>query len=137
MILGVDVGARRVGVAVADRETRFARPVEVIDVSVTDPVGRIVALARDLGARLIVVGTPLTLSGERGPATATQTEFVARLRSATSAAVEEYDERLTTVVAERSLRAAGASAATRRRVRDAVAAQVMLQGYLDASHPPK
>jgi putative pre-16S rRNA nuclease len=137
MILGVDFGARRVGVAVADRETRFARPVEVIDVSATDPVGRIVALARDLGARLIVVGTPLTLSGERGPAAATQTEFVARLRSATSAVVEEYDERLTTVVAERSLRAAGASAAIRRRVRDAVAAQVMLQGYLDASHPPK
>jgi putative Holliday junction resolvase len=137
MILGVDVGARRVGVAVADRETRFARPVEVIDVSATDPVGRIVALARDLGARLIVVGTPLTLSGERGAAAASQTEFVARLRSATSAVVEEYDERLTTVVAERSLRAAGASAATRRRVRDAVAAQVMLQDYLDAGHRPK
>ena len=137
MILGVDLGARRVGVAVADRETRFARPVEVIDVSVTDPVGRIAALARELDAGLIVVGTPLTLSGERGPAAATQAEFVARLRTATGAVVEEYDERLTTVVAERSLRAAGTSAATRRRVRDAVAAQVMLQGYLDASGPPK
>ena len=137
MILGVDLGARRVGVAVADRETRFARPVEVVDVSVTDPVGRIAALARELGAGLIVVGTPLTLSGERGPAAATQAEFVARLRTATGAVVEEYDERLTTVVAERSLRAAGTSAATRRRVRDAGAAQVMLQGYLDSSGPPK
>jgi putative Holliday junction resolvase len=137
MILGVDLGARRVGVAVADPETRFARPVEVIDVSATDPVGRIVALAGELGARLIVVGTPLTLSGERGPAASIQAEFVARLKRATSAVVEEYDERLTTVIAERSLKAAGTSAATRRRVRDAVAAQVMLQGYLDAAHRPK
>jgi putative Holliday junction resolvase len=94
-------------------------------------------LAGELGAGLIVVGTPLTLSGQRGPAASLQAEFVARLKSTTSAVVEEYDERLTTVVAERSLRAAGASSATRRRVRDAVAAQVMLQDYLDADHRPK
>jgi putative Holliday junction resolvase len=133
MILGVDIGERRVGVAVADRETRFARPLEVIDVQVEDPIARLAALADDLGADLIVVGTPLTLSGQRGPAARTQADFTARLRAATAAAVEEYDERLTTVVAERLLRSSGASSATRRLVRDAVAALIMLQGYLDAA----
>ena len=133
MILGVDLGERRVGVAVADPETRFARPLEVIDASVTDPVDRIVALANELGAGLIVVGAPVTLSGHRGPAAHKQSEFLVRLAAATSVAVEQYDERFTTVVAERSLRASGVPPATRRRVRDAVAAQVMLQDYLDAA----
>jgi putative holliday junction resolvase len=133
MILGVDPGERRVGLAVADLETRFARPLEVVDARAQDPVARIARIAADLGAVGIVVGLPISLSGRRGPAARRQAEFVARLRSATETEVTEFDERLTTLVAERQLRAAGASASVRRRLGDAVAAQVMLQGYLDSA----
>jgi putative Holliday junction resolvase len=131
MILGVDPGERRVGVAIADEETRFARPLEVVDASVADPVARIAQLARENEATLVVVGRPLALSGEAGRAVEDAAPFVAALRDAVEVDVVEHDERLTTVIAERSLRAGGADRAARKRLRDAVAAQVMLQGYLD------
>jgi putative Holliday junction resolvase len=130
MILGVDPGERRVGIAAADLETRFARPLEVVDR--TTAAARISALAVELEAELIVVGRPTSLSGTSGPAVAAQQTFVEELRKATTVVVEEWDERLTTVLAERSMRSAGASAALRKEKRDAVAAQIMLQGYLDA-----
>jgi putative Holliday junction resolvase len=130
MILGVDPGERRVGIAAADLETRFARPLEVVDRTVA--AARICALAVELEAELIVVGRPTSLSGASGPAVAAQQTFVEELRKATPVVVEEWDERLTTVLAERSMRSAGASAALRKEKRDAVAAQIMLQGYLDA-----
>ncbi|HEX2296098.1 MAG TPA: Holliday junction resolvase RuvX [Actinomycetota bacterium] len=131
MILGVDPGERRVGVALADEETRFARPLEVIDAAAADPVERIAELARTHAVSLVVVGKPVSLSGRDGRAVEDAAPFVAALRGALPVEVVEHDERLTTVVAERGLRAGGADAATRKRLRDAVAAQVMLQGYLD------
>src|SRR2546423_12756197 len=132
MILGIDPGERRVGVAAADLETRIARPVEVIDRTRTDAVARISELAEELGAEQIVVGRPTGLSGNAGPAVAVQQRFVEELREGTTITITEWDERLTTVLAERNLRAAGASAAVRKEKRDAVAAQIMLQGFLDA-----
>ena len=131
MILGVDPGLRRVGLAIADEETRVALPFDVIDAGSVDPVLHIAELARERGANAIVVGRPVGLSGRDGPAVRAQREFLVQLRTAVSIPVEEFDERLTTVIAERSLRAHGSSARTRAKVRDAVAAQVMLQGYLD------
>lgn len=134
MILGIDPGERRVGVAVADPETRFARPLEVIDAAQDDPVERIAGLVAELDVDVVVVGRPVGLSGKPGPAVASQQSFVERLRRRIDAPVEEYDERLTTVIAEQGLRAAGAARGARKKTRDAIAAQVMLQGYLDA-HP--
>lgn len=131
MILGVDPGERRVGVALADGETRFARPLEVIDVAGTDPVKRIAALVSEHGVALVVVGKPVSLSGADGIAVENAAPFVSALRDALDVDVVEHDERLTTVIAERGLRAGGADRAARKRIRDAVAAQVMLQGYLD------
>jgi putative Holliday junction resolvase len=132
MIVGIDPGERRVGVAVADDETRFARPLEVVDRAATDAIGRIVEIAADVGADVIVVGRPVGLSGRAGPAVAAQEEFVAELKARSEIDVLEYDERFTTVVAERAMRAAGVPAGPRRGLRDAVAAQVMLQDFLDA-----
>ncbi|HEV2754431.1 MAG TPA: Holliday junction resolvase RuvX [Actinomycetota bacterium] len=131
MILGVDPGERRVGVAVADLETSFARPLEVIDVSTTDPVARLTELVAEQGATLVVVGKPLSLRGAEERAVEDAAPFVAALRDALTVEVVEHDERLTTVIAERSLRAGGAGRAARKAMRDAVAASVMLQGYLD------
>jgi putative holliday junction resolvase len=133
MILGVDPGTRRVGIAAADLETRMARPLEVIDRRRTDAFARIAQLAADLEAQRIVVGRPTSLSGDEGPAVTAQQLFVAGLREVTTVEVAEWDERLTTVLAERMMLAAGASASIRKENRDAVAAQIMLQGYVDAA----
>lgn len=135
MILGVDPGERRVGVALADEETRFARPLEVIDAQAADPVRRIAELVAEHTISLVVVGRPLSLSGEAARAVDDAAPFVTALRDALPVEVVEHDERLTTVIAERSLRAGGARRDARARLRDAVAAQVMLQGYLDAGRP--
>ncbi|MDP9068799.1 MAG: Holliday junction resolvase RuvX [Actinomycetota bacterium] len=132
-MLGIDVGSRRVGVAAADEETRFARPVEVIDVERQDPIERIAQLVTEMGASIVVVGKPIGLSGAEGPAVKVQADFVTRLRAALGVAVEEFDERLTTVLANRALRASGVRPTDRKRLRDAIAAQVMLQGYLDST----
>lgn len=132
MILGVDVGSHRVGIAAAHEETRFAHPVEVVVVSEKDPVARIAELVRELEVSAIVVGRPTSLSGDSGPAVRKQAEFVEELRNAVEVDVVEFDERLTTVVAEQGMRAAGTARAGRKTLRDAIAAQVMLQGYLDA-----
>jgi len=131
-LLGVDPGRRRVGIAVADSETRFARPLEVVDTNETDVIARVVELIRDLEVECVVVGRPIGLSGRDGPAVDEQQDFLARLRAATDAEVIEHDERLSTVVAEQGLRAGGARTGARRLLKDAVAAQVILQGYLDA-----
>jgi putative Holliday junction resolvase len=133
MIIGVDPGERRVGVALADAETRFARPLEVIDARDRDPVERVAELVREVEASLVVVGQPMSLSGRSGAAVEAQRGFVKRLRAAISVQVTEFDERLTTVVADSGLRAAGAPRRARARIRDAVAAQIMLQGYLDST----
>ena len=132
MIIGVDPGERRTGVALADRETRWARPLEVIDAREKDPVVRIAELVEEHSGTVIVVGRPIGLSGNTGPAVEVQQEFIARLRGAVSIPIEEFDERLTTVAADRRLKEAGASATRRKAVKDAVAAQLMLQDYLDS-----
>jgi putative Holliday junction resolvase len=133
MILGIDPGERRTGVAIADLETRFARPVEVIDSRDTDVIARIVILADEMGAERIVVGRPVNLKGEAGPAVVKQQELVAGLRRACDVEVVEYDERLTSVIADRALRDSGRSAKNARGIRDAVAAQVLLQTYMDST----
>jgi putative holliday junction resolvase len=133
MILGIDPGARRIGVAAADVETRFARPVEVIDVEKTDAIARIEQIVSELGVTEVVVGRPVALSGKPGAAVESQRGLLARLRAALDVEVREYDERLTTVVAEQGLRGSGVPSRARKELRDAVAAQVMLQGYMDAT----
>lgn len=131
-ILGVDPGSHRIGLAIADLETRFATPLEVVPAS-SDAIARILELAEERSVVKIVVGKPVGLSGNDGPAVVEQQAFVAELRAATKIPVDEYDERLTTVMAESALRAAGAGAKSRKEIRDAVAAQVLLQGFLDAT----
>jgi putative Holliday junction resolvase len=131
-VLGVDPGERRVGLAVADLETRFARPLEVVDVTTDDPVRRIVEIVEEMDVERVVVGRPVGLSGVAGPAVEAQRGFVERLGARLEVPLEEFDERLTTVMAEQGLRASGARPRARKEARDAVAAQVMLQGYLDS-----
>jgi putative holliday junction resolvase len=135
-ILGVDLGARRIGLALSDPLGVTASPHAVIERS--DSIARdhraIVDAAGAADADRIVVGLPLSLSGELGPAARAVLDEVAQLRAAAGddLTVEVFDERLTTVIAERSLVEARMRREARRRVIDKVAAAVMLQSYLEA-----
>jgi putative Holliday junction resolvase len=128
-VLALDVGTRRIGVAVG--EGTFAFPHSTIERSnVRDDVARIVAIAAERGARTIVVGDPLTMSGERGIASANIDAFVAHLARAYGGGVERVDERLTTAAAQKSLIAADVSRAKRKKVVDQLAAVGILETWL-------
>lgn len=132
MILGIDPGERRVGIALADLETRFARPLEVIDVKEMNLFDRLRELVEEHEVETLVVGRPVGLSGHEGPAMDAHKTFLMRLRGEVEVHVDVYDERFTTSIAERQMREAGLSAKKQKGMKDAVAAQVMLQGYMDA-----
>jgi putative holliday junction resolvase len=130
-VLALDFGTRRVGVAVSDPLGISAQPHSVLDgedPGLMESIGR---LAADLPAERIVVGLPVSLNGSEGPAAATARRFAGEVAVATGLPVELLDERFTTVSAERVLVEAGLSGRRRRRVRDRVAAAVLLQSYLD------
>jgi putative Holliday junction resolvase len=132
----VDLGSRRIGLALSDPTGTVASPLEVLNRS--GDVGRdhdaIVAAAREAGAQTIVVGLPLSLSGAEGPAAKAARAEVDELSArAVLAGIDVllHDERLTTVTAERALKEARMRREARRRVVDKVAAAVMLQSWLD------
>jgi putative Holliday junction resolvase len=95
----------------------------------------IAALVAELEGELVVVGLPLSLDGTMGPAAQAAAEEAAQLTDVLSVPVETYDERLTTVTADRSLSQLGLRGQARRRVVDQVAAAVILQAWLDRRHP--
>jgi putative holliday junction resolvase len=134
-VLGVDLGSRRIGLALSDPTRTVASPLDVITRGKqhADDHRAILAAARDNEARTIVVGLPLSLSGDIGPAARATLDEVEELRALAGDefAVEVFDERLTTVTAERSLREARMRRDARRRVVDKVAAAVMLQTFLE------
>jgi putative pre-16S rRNA nuclease len=131
-VLGLDLGARRVGVALTDAEGRLASPFEVIDRRKVDLVSRVVQIVSDERVDRVVVGLPLSLSGEEGPAALVARGEVAELEMHLPVPVEVFDERLTTVLADRSLLALGVRSGTRRAIVDKVAAAVMLQSWLES-----
>ena len=131
MVMALDVGSKRVGVAVADPTGTFALPVTTIErTNVRSDVDRIVDLAEQYGATELVVGDPVTLSGERGIAAEKIDRFVEQLSRAFSGSIVRVDERLTTAQATKTLLAADVSRAKRRTVIDKMAAALILETYL-------
>jgi len=131
-ILALDVGERRIGAAISDPSESYALPVRTLERAggVRDDLSAIVELAREYGATTIVVGDPLRLSGERGPAARKMDEFAANLAKAFDGRVERVDERLTTAQANRTLLAADVSRKRRKGVVDQLAAALILEAYL-------
>lgn len=129
--LGIDPGDARIGVASCDPSGVLATPVETVPRGDGD-LARIAAVADELGAVLVYVGLPRSLSGREGPAAARVREFARQLAAAVSPLpVRLVDERLSTVTAESVLRSRGKKGARRRAVVDQAAAVVILQGALD------
>ncbi len=136
-VLGVDLGTRRIGLALSDPTRTVASPHSVIHRSgdVVRDHRTIVELAREVGAGTIVVGLPLSLSGRTGPAARAALAEAEALQAAAGAGITVvvHDERLTTVTAERALGEARLRRDARRRVVDKVAAAVMLQSWLEGA----
>jgi putative Holliday junction resolvase len=132
-VLGVDLGTRRIGLAISDATETLATPLSVLHRGANHAADHtaIVATAREEEAQRIVVGWPRSLSGRDGPAARSVRDEVDELRTAAGddLPVELHDERFTTVTATQHLRDAG-----HRRTRDSIdaaAAAVILQSYLD------
>jgi len=136
-VLGVDLGSKRIGVAVSDLSGTIATPLCVVRRSgrEKDDHEVLVGIVADEEAMAIVVGLPLTLAGETGPAARAATSEAGRLATVSPVPVYLHDERLTTVSAERPMLEMKMNAQARRRVVDKVAAAVMLQSWLDSRAP--
>jgi putative holliday junction resolvase len=132
--LGLDLGTKRIGVAVSDRSGAIASPLTVIERgrSRRRDHGRIAELVRTEEAECVVVGLPISMSGSAGPAAEAARAEAEALATVVGVPVETHDERLTTVTAERALVEAGVRGPARRQVVDKVAAAVILQSWLDS-----
>ncbi|NBU37318.1 MAG: Holliday junction resolvase RuvX [Actinobacteria bacterium] len=133
-VIGIDLGSKRIGVAVSDFTGSVASPLTVVHRGKSkradhDAIARIV---REEEAEAIVVGLPLNMDGSRGSAAKAAVAEAEQISTVAGVPAHLHDERLTTVTAERALKEANMRAEDRRNVVDKVAAAVLLQSWLDA-----
>lgn len=129
--VGIDFGDARVGVAVSDELGILAHPLETITVRATDPVARVIQIVAEKQAGVVIVGLPKNMDGTTGTAAEKARAFANKLRAA-GITVRMWDERLSTVAAQRNLHEAGHDARSSRAIIDQAAAQIILQGWLDS-----
>lgn len=130
--LGLDLGTRRIGAAITDEDRTVATPLEVIDRrDVAAAHRRIAALVDEWMITEVVVGWPRHLDGSAGAAVAFVEHEIEALGDTLGVPIVTYDERLTTVTADRSLAGQGLDSRARRQVVDMVAAAVILQAWID------
>lgn len=132
--LGIDYGRKRIGLAISDASETIATPATAL--AGTGQVDRDARLVVDFSDRNdvehFVVGLPINMDGSEGPQAKLARRFADTLAALAGRGVELYDERLTSWAADRAFEEAQLSAGKRKARRDAVAAQIMLQGYLEA-----
>ena len=132
--LGIDHGDARIGLALSDELGMLAHPYETLVVKDTDPFSRIAHIVDDKRIETIVIGFPKNMDGSTGPAAKKVRAFAEQLRGRVACPVRLWDERLTTVAAQKSLHAAGRNTKQSRAVIDQAAAQLILQGWLDSQN---
>ncbi|HUG15852.1 MAG TPA: Holliday junction resolvase RuvX [Thermomicrobiales bacterium] len=132
-LLGLDLGERRVGVAVSDDTGVIASPLKIVDLK-RQSLEDVASLASELFVDGIVIGLPRGMRGDEGYQARETRSMAAQIEAFVSVPIIFWDERLTSAIADRVLAAHGKSSRARRGERDAIAAAVMLQSYLDA-HP--
>ena len=132
-VLALDLGSKRIGIAVSDRSGTIASPLTVLQRSGRTAAdhARIKEIVEEEEAVLVVVGLPLSMNGSTGKAAQAAIAEAAALATVVGVPVETFDERRTTVTADRILLDAGKRAPERRTVIDKVAAAVILQTWLD------
>ena len=134
-VLALDLGAATIGLALSDPLGITAQPIEPLRcVGPRKDINRLAEIIEEREVGKVVIGLPLLLSGDEGTAAQQSREFADRLsRRLPGLDVEFWDERLTTVEAERLLVSADVRRKKRKRVVDTLAAVLILQGYLDAN----
>jgi len=136
-ILGIDFGRKRCGLAVSDPMGWTAQPLALLEVDSVDKlVAAIGKIVGDKGIDEIVLGLPRNMDNSLGSGATEVLALQARLESEFEIPVHTWDERLTTVRAERAMLSADMSRAKRKRKRDTVAAQFILQAFLDSRSRP-
>jgi putative Holliday junction resolvase len=132
-VLALDLGKRRIGLALSDELGITAQGLETLERSnIREDLARLAQLAADKNVALILMGNPLHMSGHESRQTEYTRDFAARLHAATGLPVEFRDERLTTVEAQRVLRQSGVSIQKRAKAVDRLAAVILLESYLDS-----
>ncbi len=132
--LGLDIGEKRIGVAISDSEEILASPLETITYRDEEQaINAINGLVKKYNIERIVVGLPYSLNGEIGFQAIKVQEFIEKLRESISVDVHFQDERLTTVTASNMLIEAGVKKSKRKEKIDAAAATIILQAYLDGA----
>ena len=129
-ILAIDFGRVRIGAAISDELQLLAHPLETIAAN-ERAIVRVAEIVRERKVDHVVVGIPRQLNGKVGAAASEAVRFEEKLRAILPCPVVAWDERLTTVAAHRALREAGKKTRATRHYVDQVAAQMILQGYLD------
>jgi putative Holliday junction resolvase len=131
-VLAIDHGTRRIGLALSDELQIIAQPLEFVPAQPPDAVlERLKSLLQEKDVGLILVGLPRNLDGSEGPAAQAVRAFVAWLKEAVTVPVQTWDERLTSVQANRLLIQGGVRRAQRKEKVDQMAAAILLQSYLD------
>jgi putative Holliday junction resolvase len=129
-ILALDFGRARIGTAISDELQLLAHPLETIPAN-EQAVSRVAEIVREKNVDHVVAGIPRQMNGQIGAAATEVLQFVEKLRAILPCPVVTWDERLTTVAAHRALRDAGKKTRQTRGYVDQVAAQMILQNYLD------
>jgi putative Holliday junction resolvase len=131
--LGLDLGTRRIGVAISDGDGTIASPIETLTRGRDHAADHaaVAAIVEEWGAGVVVVGLPLSLDGSNGPAATSALAEVDELRAALEVPIETHDERFTTVTADHQLREQGVRGRRRTAVIDQAAAAILLQSWLD------
>lgn len=136
--LGVDPGTRRIGVALSDELGLLAAPWRAVRVARGHEFEELAAMARERAVEIVVIGLPTSLDGSEGPQARAVRAFATRLAPYLAGLTIVFaDERFTTAEAERQMIDRRLSREQRRERIDAVAAAIMLQGWLDARRPPR
>ncbi len=133
-LLGIDYGGKRIGLAIGDTESSIASPLAVVQVkgSLSDQVGAVLSCAQPYSVGEFVVGLPLNMDDTEGPQARLTRRFGDVLAHHSGKPVRYFDERLSSVAADELLEQSGLSQKKRKTRQDRIAAQVILQGFLDA-----
>jgi putative Holliday junction resolvase len=132
-VLALDVGKRRIGLALSDPLMITAQGLDTVErTTIRDDLARLAAIAASNDVELLLVGMPLHMSGNEGRQAEYVREFATRLSDHTRIPVRYWDERMTSLEAERVLRQSGISIEKRARAVDRLAAVILLRSYLDS-----
>ena len=140
-ILALDLGKRRIGLALSDELRLTAQGLPTLErTNIREDLAKLLKVTAERGVTLILIGNPMHMSGAEGAQSAWVRQFAEKLGTRSGLSVQLWDERLTTVEAERVLRESGIGREKRRRAVDRLAAVILLESYLEflsAAHGPE